>query len=49
MLVEEDNPTSRHIIESHGAVWVQELVDKKGVRCHLYEVVLAPGDQALST
>lgn len=46
LTVTEDNPVSRHIVESHGAVWLSDFVCKQGETYHLYEVVLTPGDQA---
>lgn len=37
LTVRDDNPTSRHIIESHGATWLKEFVAANGVRYHLFE------------
>ncbi len=42
LTVLDDNPTSRHIIESHGAVWLRDFVCAQGRRYHLFEIDLAP-------
>jgi predicted acetyltransferase len=39
--VNEDNLISRHIVESHGAVWVAKFLRKEGGFCHLFEVTFA--------
>jgi predicted acetyltransferase len=39
--VDDDNPTSRHIVETHGAVWVATVERKDGGLCHLFEIILA--------
>jgi predicted acetyltransferase len=36
--VDDDNPASRHIIESHGAVWVAKFPREGGADTHLFEV-----------
>jgi predicted acetyltransferase len=40
LTVEDDNPTSHRIIESHGAVYLRDFVSTKGVRYHLFEITL---------
>lgn len=40
LTVTDDNPTSHYIIESHGGVWLQDFVCRKGERYHLFEVEL---------
>jgi predicted acetyltransferase len=40
LMVVDDNPVSRHIIEAHGAIWLRDFVCKQGERYHLYEVEL---------
>jgi predicted acetyltransferase len=37
MTCRDDNPTSRQIIEAHGAVWLQDFVCRRGTTYHLFE------------
>jgi predicted acetyltransferase len=34
----DDNPASRHIIESHGAVLLGDFISRRGERYHLFEI-----------
>lgn len=40
LTVDDDNPTSRHIIEVHGAVWVADFPRSSGGLCRLFEIEL---------
>jgi predicted acetyltransferase len=40
LTVDDDNAISRHIIESHGAVWLGKFIRKEGGYCHLFEIDL---------
>jgi predicted acetyltransferase len=40
LIVTDDNPASRHVIESLGAVWLQDVTCRQGETYHLYEIDL---------
>jgi predicted acetyltransferase len=45
LTVDDDNPASRHIIESHGAVWLGKFARGDGLSCDLFEVSLLGAHQ----
>ena len=42
LTVLDDNPVSRHIVESNGGVWLRDFVARTGETYHLFEIDLAP-------
>jgi predicted acetyltransferase len=40
LTVDDDNPTSRHIVESHGGIWLRDFVRTTGVCTRLFEITL---------
>jgi hypothetical protein len=40
LAVDDDNPTSRHIIEAHGAKWLFDFVTANVETYHIFEIDL---------